>query len=179
MTYSSVVRWGAATLLLSGMVWAVLGFSTVAGFLQAIPGREDVVLFVLAHVLLGAGLVGLHVLQKGSYGLLGRAGLYVALAAISLRVLGAVVFLAGSAALEWISPPATLGMLAGLALYGVATARAGVLPLWYGAALAAAMPVSFPLGAYGTTLFGVILSALGGWLWLRGSVATERPSRVS
>jgi hypothetical protein len=39
-------------------------------------------------------------LQVGSYGLLGRVGLYVALAAVAARIPDAVVFFAGSLALE-------------------------------------------------------------------------------
>ncbi len=100
MSCRAVLRWGALSFVLSGVAWVVLGFSAFAGFLQAIPGREDVVLFIAAHLLLAAGLTGLHALQKDGYGLLGRAGLCIALAAIAARVLGAVVFLAGSIALE-------------------------------------------------------------------------------
>ena len=98
-------------------------------------------MFVAAHLLSVAGLVGLHALQKDSYGLLGRAGFYLALAAMAARAFGAVVFLAGSSALEWISLPATLGMLVGFVLYGVATLRARVLPRWYGVALIVSLPI--------------------------------------
>lgn len=178
MTSAGLVRWGALALMLGGLTWAVLGLSTMVGYLQAIPGREDVVLFIVAHLLTAAGLVGLHVLQRDGYGLLGRAGLYVALAAVAARVLGAVVFLAGSSALEWISPPTTLGMLVGFVLYGVATLRAGVLPRWYGLALAFTMLVSLPLAVYGTTLFGLILMVLGYVLWSRREAANEQPARV-
>jgi hypothetical protein len=165
--------------MLGGVIWVVLGLSALVGYLQAIPGREDVVLFVVAHLLLAVGLVGLHALQKGSYGRLGRAGFYIALVAIAARVLGAVVFLAGSSALEWISLPATLGMLVGFVLYGVATLRARVLPRWYGLALIVSLPVSLPVAVYGTVLFGLFLVVLGYVLWLRRDATTEQPSRVS
>lgn len=56
--------------------------------------------FLIAHLLLAVGLVGLRALQKGNYGILVRAGLYVALATVAARALGAAVFLAGSVALE-------------------------------------------------------------------------------
>jgi hypothetical protein len=137
------------------------------------------VLFVVAHLLLAVGLVGLHALQKGSYGRLGRAGFYIALVAIAARVLGAVVFLAGSSALEWISLPATLGMLVGFVLYGVATLRARVLPRWYGLALIVSLPVSLPVAVYGTVLFGLFLVVLGYVLWLRRDATTEQPSHAS
>jgi len=119
MVSSNLVRWGGLAAMLGGVTWVVLGLGAVVGYLQAIPGREDIVLFVVALLLTATGLVGLHTLQKGSYGLLGLAGFYIALAAITARILGAVVFLAGSSALEWISLPGTLGMLVGFVLYGV------------------------------------------------------------
>ena len=111
MATSALIRWGAIGLMLGGVTWVVLGLSALVGYLQAIPGREDVVLFIVALLLTAAGLVGLHTLQRASYGILGQAGFYVALVAIAGRILGAVVFLAGSSALEWISLPGTLGIL--------------------------------------------------------------------
>ena len=178
MASSSLIRWGAIGLMLGGLMWVVLGLGAMVGYLQAIPGREDVVLFVVALLLTAAGLVGLHTLQKDSYGRLGQAGFYIALAAVAARVLGAVVFLAGSSALEWLSLPGTLGMLVGFVLYGVATLQARVLPRWYGLALIVCMPLSLPLAVYGTTLFGLILVVLGYVLWLRRDASTEQPSRV-
>ena len=175
MATSGLIRWGAIGLILGGVTWLVLGLSAVFGYLQAIPGREDVVLFVVALVLTAAGLVGLHSLQRGGYGLLGRVGFYIALTAVVGRILGAVVYLAGSSALEWISLPGTLGMLVGFILYGFATLQARVLPRWYGLTLLASMPVSLPLEVYGTSLFGLILVVLGYVLWLRKDTTTEQP----
>jgi hypothetical protein len=171
-------RWGAIGFMLSGVAWFVLGLSALLGYLQAIPGREDVVLFLVAHLLLAVGLVGLHALQKDNYGLLGWVGFYVALVSVAARASGAAVFLAGSLALEWISFPGTLGLLVGFVLYGVATVQARVLPRWYGLALIVALPVTLPLATYGTTLFGLILLALGFALWSRGGTITAQPSRV-
>jgi hypothetical protein len=178
MASSGLIRRGAIGFMLGGATWAVLGLSAVFGYLQAIPGREDVVLFVVALLLTAAGLVALHALQGESYGLLGRVGFYVALAAITARVLGAVVFLAGSSALEWLSLPGTVGMTVGFVLYGLATLQAGVLPRWYGVVLIVCMPVSLPLAVYGTALFGLILVVLGYGLWLRKDAATTQPPRV-
>jgi hypothetical protein len=175
MATSGLVRWGAIGFILGGVMWLVLGLSAAFGYLQAIPGREDVVLFVVALVLTAAGLVGLNSLQRGDYGLLGQIGFYLALTAIAGRILAAVVFLAGSSALEWISLPCTLGMLVGLVLYGFATLRARVLPRWYGLALLASMPVSLPLATYGTALFGLILVMLGYVLWLRKDITEQSP----
>jgi hypothetical protein len=178
MTSSGAIRWAATGFIVGGVTWLVLGLSAVFRYLQAMPGREDVVVYILALLFTAAGLVGLHILQNESYGLLGLAGFYIALIAITCRILGAVVFLAGSSALEWISWPATLSMLVGLVLFGVATLLARVLPRRYGLALILAMPVSLPLSVYGTALFGLILMVLGCGLWLRRGAATGQPSRV-
>ena len=173
-----VVRWGAIGLMLSGMIWVVLGLSGMVGYLQAIPGREDVVLFVIALLLLAAGLVGLHTLHQNSYGLLGRVGFYLTFAAVGARILGGMVFLAGSSALEWISLPGTLGMLVGFVIYGFATLQARVLPRWYGLALIVSMPVSLPLAVYGTALFGLILVVLGYTLWSRRDITAASSLRA-
>jgi len=171
-----IIRWGAMGLTLGGAAWLILGLSNVFGYLQAIPGREDVALLVLALVLTAAGLAGLHALQKESYGLLGQAGFYLAMVSLASRALGAVAFLAGSSAIEWVSLPGTIGMLLGFVLYGLATLRAGVLPRWYGMALTVSMPLSLPLAMYGTALFGLILAVLGLALWSRrGATAEQRP----
>jgi hypothetical protein len=158
MASSGLIRWCAIGLVLGGATWLVLGLSAVLGYLQAIPGREDVVLFTVALLFTAAGLVGLHTLQRASYGILGQAGFYVALVAIAGRILGAVVFLAGSSALEWISKPATLSMLVGFVLYGVATLRARALPRWYGSRRFYA-----PLAVFGNVLWDrVVRSDLAG-----------------
>lgn len=171
-------RWGGICLAAGGAAWAILGIGALAGLLEAIPGREDVVIFVLALVFTALGLLGVHSIQGGRTGALGRLGLSVALLAIGVRAAGGIAFLAGSLALERVSLPGTVGMLVGLVLYGVATFRAGVLPRWYGVALAAAMPVSLPLGVYGTTLFGVILVILGIALHVRSSRGEPVAPRV-
>ena len=177
MGSSGLARLGAMGLMFGGVVWVVLGLSAVLGYLQAIPGREDVVLLIIALLLTAAGLVGLHALQRTRYGLLGRASFWIALASLIARALGAGVYLAGSSAIAWISYPwGTIGMLVGFVTYGVATMRARMLPLGYGLALIVSMPLSLPLGAYGTTLFGLIMGVLGYGLWSRRDTDTERQS---
>ena len=177
MGSSGLVRWGAIGLMLGSVVWVVLGLSAVLGFLQSIPGREDVVMLIIALLLTAAGLVGLHALQRNRYGLLGRAGFWIAVLSLLARAVGAGVYLAGSSALAWISYPwGTIGMVVGFVTYGVATMRARMLPRWYGLALIVSMPLSLPLGAYGTTLFGLIMGVLGYALWSRKDADAERQS---
>jgi hypothetical protein len=175
MQSSRAFRWGAVGLALGGAAWLVLGLSNVFGYVQAIPGREDVALLILALLLTAAGLVGLHALQGERHGLLGRVGFYLALPSLVVRALGAAAFLLGSSALEWVSLPGTIGMLLGFVAYGLATLRAGVLPRWYGLALTVSVPVSLPLAVYGTALFGLILMVLGLALWSRKGETPEQP----
>jgi hypothetical protein len=84
---SGPVRWGAVSLTLGGAVWLILGLSNVFGYLQEIPGREDVALLVVALLLTAAGLAGLHALQGESHGFPGRAGFCVALISLAARAL--------------------------------------------------------------------------------------------
>ncbi|AHY46086.1 Hypothetical Protein RradSPS_0803 [Rubrobacter radiotolerans] len=164
---------GAAGFVLSGTAWVALGLGALLGLLAEIPGREDVVLYLLAHGFLALGLAGLHGVQRGRVGFAGRTGLYVALFSVSARALGAAVFLSGSLALEWISSPGLIGMLAGFALYGVAAFRSGTLLRPWGVALALILPVTLPLGQYGTVLFGLFLAALGLALWRKATPAAQ------
>jgi hypothetical protein len=66
-------------------------------------------------------------------------------------------------------------MLVGFVTYGLATVRAGVLPRWYGLALAVSVPASLPLAVYGTALFGLILVILGLALWSWKGDIPEQP----
>lgn len=185
MASSRIVRWGAMGLMLGGVIWVVLGLAPMVGYLQAIPGREDVVLFVVGMLLTAAGLVGLHTLQKDSYGRLGRTGFYVALAAIAAHILGAVLYLAGNPSFQWLSSSVgRFGILIGFVLYGIATLRARVLPRWYGLTLAVSMPISLGMGhllaAYWSSLlFSLFFLVLGYALWSRRTTAAGGASRVS
>ena len=136
-------------------------------------------LLIIALLLLALGLVGLHALQGGSYGRIGLAGLYTALAAIAAQVLGWFVILVGSAALWWlVSPVGPLVKLVGLVLYGAATVQARVLPPWYGVLLIVLMPILVVLGVYGNIWRGLVLIVLGYGLWMHRGASPERPPRV-
>src|SRR5215207_4592507 len=100
---SDIVRWDAISLVSSGVVW--IGSNFVA-FSVADPttgaGRSYFALYVVALLLLVLGFIGLHELQKASYGGMGRVGFYAVVVASLAQVLGLVVFLAGSSALLWL-----------------------------------------------------------------------------
>ena len=68
MASLGLIRWGAIGFILGGLTWLVLGLAARLCYLQAIPGREDVVLYIVALLFTASGLIGLHVLQRGSYG---------------------------------------------------------------------------------------------------------------
>jgi hypothetical protein len=177
MKSSGLVRWGALGLFLGGTVLLLLGLFNLFDGLLAIPGRkDDVVLLALGLVLTAAGLVGPHALQKESYGLLGRAGFYIAVASLLARALRDVIFLAGNQTLlHWIVWPSVWGMMVGLVLMGTATVRARVLPRWYGLALIVSiLPVLLPTRGLGTALFGMIMLVLGLALWMRSGAEQVR-----
>jgi hypothetical protein len=168
MAASNHVRWGAIGFLLGGLVWVVSGLLIVFGSRIMGPHPVYFLLFVVALLLTSAGLIGLHALQEGRYGLIGQVGLYTVLLAFALQTLGTVVLLFGSSAIVWlVSPVGLLVKLVGFVLYGVATLQAKVLPRWYGVALITLVPFSVALLVYGNIWTGLVLLVLGYALWLR------------
>ena len=176
---SELVRWGAVSFMVGGAVWVVVGLLDVTRNPLTTPGPVALVLLVVGLVLSALGLVGLHALQGESYGRIGLAGLYTALAAIAAQVLGAAGLLAGSAALGWlVAPVGLLAKLVGFVLYGAATVQGRVLPRWYGVLLIVFMPVFLVLGAYGNIWMGLVLVVLGYGLWMQRGASVERTPRV-
>lgn len=176
MSLSNLIRWCGLSAMLGGVVF----MSDAALVLTVADPTEDrwLDMFFAAGILLVVvGLVGFHELQKGSYGLIGRVGFYTVVAASLIQVAGLVGFLLGSAALEWLILAGGLGSLAGFALYGIATLRAGVLPRWCGVAIIVALPASIPLGEYASLLFGFIWLTLGYALWSQGRSSAALTAR--
>jgi hypothetical protein len=186
MASSGIVRQGGLAAMVGGalwVVWSLLGrASMVAG------GSFSDALLLLAALLTLAGLVGLHALQGGNFGGIGRVGFYVSAAGLLVQALGALGLLVGGGAAEvffqgLVAPVGSLTVLVGLVLYGSATLQARVLPSWWGLALIVVPPVSFYMNSrvfYGSiALFGLLWVALGYALWSRTDTPTEqRPSRV-
>jgi hypothetical protein len=113
---SGLVRFGGLAAMLAGTVFLVdqiLGLMNPAPYLDA--------MFVVAMLLVLAGVVGFHALQQGHYGHLGQAGFYAVVVGILAQVLGLVLLLSGTMTLLWLVPVATLAVLVGFALHGVAT----------------------------------------------------------
>jgi hypothetical protein len=190
MTSSGIVRFGAIAAVIGGVLWVVwsllgralpyaAGSSSYGGLLRLSAG-----LLLLAALLTLGGLLGLDALQGGSYWNLGRAGFYIAAVGLLAQALAAFVLLVGSEALQWLlAPVGSLAVVVGLALYGAATLRAGVLAPWCGWALIAVPPIASFLNSkvfYGSiALFGVLWVALGYVLWSRRRAPSgQRPSRT-
>jgi len=184
VTTSNLVKWGAAGFVLGGVVWLVAGFIAAFTNLMLSPGivYYYVALGIVARLLLGLGVVGLHTLQKGSYGSLGRAGFYTILVALAAQILGALASLAGTQALAWlVSPVGLLVLIVGFVLYGAASLQARVLPRWYSVLLIIFVPVSAVLGLVllGDIWLGAVLLVLGFVLWQQGEALDEQPPRVA
>src|SRR5215218_7758773 len=126
-------------------------------------------MLLLATLLTLGGLVGLHALQGGNYGRIGRAGFYAAAMGLLVQAMAALFLLMGGEAwevsLQWlVAPVGSLIVLVGLVLYGAATLQARVLARWCGVGLIVVPPLAFYMNSkifYGSlALFGVLWVAL-------------------
>lgn len=179
---SYMVRWSGLAAMVGGAFWVVWSL-LVRVSLEAAGGSFADVLLLLAALLTLAGLVGLHALQGGNYGSIGRAGFYVTAAGLLVQALGALLLLMGVEALWLVAPVGSLAVLVGLVLYGAATLQARVLPPWCGLGLIVVPPIAFYLNSkvfYGSlALFGVLWVALGYVLWSQiGTPTEQQPPRV-
>jgi hypothetical protein len=176
MTSSNIIRWGGLAAMLGGLFWVVWSLLGRVSF-EAAGSPFANALLLLAAVLTLGGLVGLHALQGGNYGRIGRAGFYTAAVGLLVQALAALFLLMGSGAwevrLQWLVAPAgSLIVLVGLVLYGAATTlQAKVLARWCGLGLIVVPPIAFYMHSrifYGSlALFGVLWVALGYVLWCR------------
>jgi hypothetical protein len=111
----------------------------------ATDGPDDYldVLILIPLALTLAAVVALHTIQGERTGWLGRAGFLLALVAIPAVMLGTLFHVVGLNELEWVGfPLGAIGFLAFLVLLGMATARAGVFPRWWGVVLALSQPLT-------------------------------------
>ena len=170
MSVSNLIRLGALATMVSGvlLVAAILVF-------YLFLGRSSPSLYVLSWVLLAialllvpVGMVGFHVLQRHTYGRMGRAAFWlVVVGSVVMLLGGAISFTLGQAGdLSQASPPSgwvavglvglvggLVSMLGGFMLYGEATLQANVLPRWCGVAFIAATPVAVVTSILGFFLF--------------------------
>ena len=162
MSDSNLVRWGALAAMLGGVA-SVMEFIVY----PTNPGLAEVLLLA-AYVLAAVGLVGFHAVQKGSYGRLGRGGLYTASVGSLGAILAMTVSVVGNASLDVLHAIGASLMIIGYILYGVATLQARVLPRWCGVMFSVVGPVAFVVlgfGGYTTIVFGLFWLILGYALW--------------
>ena len=178
-------RWCARAALLGGTLSLVEGLLILSNpeYYDFDPPLELLVLVVEGAALLAAlgGLVGLHVLQSGSYGRWGVAGFLAASAGTALAGAGHIgavpffdfvnvggmayalfalkegVFLAGG--MTYVL--GVVVMSAGYLLLGVATARVRTLPVWSGPALISGLAGLWAGNAVGWILFGLAWVVVG------------------
>jgi hypothetical protein len=185
MKSTNLVRWGALAAMASGAFWIAGGILHLA-YPQDPPGALGhylnylgTAIFSAAYLGMLGGLVGLHTRQVAGYGRLGGAGFLLASAGAALAFVGQATsgIFPQNGALGWLFGDPGFGFMAGivftslgLALMGVVTLRAGVLPRWCGFGLVA-MVVFLALGAYGGfVVVGLIWLALG---YALGSAESE------
>ena len=104
-----------------------------------------------------AGLVGVHLRQRDSYGRLGRVGMLLAL------VGEAAVGVASVRLNEWVFLVTAVTGLVGFVLLAVAIARAPALPHWSGFLLLVGFVALFAVGDgdFGIALSGVVWLVIG------------------
>jgi len=187
MTRTGLIRLGGLAAMTSAVIFVAAPLIS-RYFPQAMPGFSMEALLVVALLLIPLGMVGFHALQSRSYGRVGRAGFWMALAGPLTVALGAVSYLflghVFGTALVWLAT--TVGpllLVAGFVLYGVATLQARVLPRCCGVAFIVALPIalalSIPLSfASLFVVFGLVWLALGYALWSRRGISAQQPQRV-
>ena len=168
MPSSNFIRWCGLAAIVGGVAWTLATILPLVGPPGDWTGRTSL-LFIIAVLLIVVGLVGLHDLQKGSYGYLGQSGLWTVIVGSSALMLGLMVYLlSGSRELLWlVYPVGYLVQTVGFVVYGTATLLARVLPRWCGLGLIFGPPVEFIWELYGGILFGVLWVTLGYMLWTR------------
>ncbi len=175
----------------SGLLSMLAGLVLVATvFLTELVHDDMFYLVAVALLLLLLAVPGLHASQGGRDGRAGRVGAW--LMAVGSAIIALIVSVVGLAALltdfdpeeaGWAFAILVAGFLAlaiGSLVFGIATARAGVLPPLAGIVLAIALPVGILIDVVGAALdageigfyigvpaFAIALAWLGYALWTR------------
>ncbi len=137
---SSGVRAPAPAAALTGLLFLVLSAVSLA----TDPNSGLDLLFAGTWLLAVLPTWGLRAMHGGRDGALGTVGAVALSAGAVANAVGLVVRVAGSDVLAWLAlPVGGLLIFLGLVLLGVAIWRARVLPRWCGAAMVAALPVTF------------------------------------
>jgi hypothetical protein len=137
-------RHATAITTAAGFAWVSL---SMLSLLSPEPARYLDVLFVVPYTLSLAGILGLHALQRRHAGRLERTGAWVSVVGMAVTLVGQVGIITDLEVLKRTALPTGVAIwLLGFALFGVATARARVLPPWAGAAIALSQPLAVVAG---------------------------------
>jgi hypothetical protein len=156
-----LVRVGGLATIVSGVLFVgppLLGYYPHT--YDRLPLPDEVTLLIIGLVLIPIGMLGFHALQGQYYGRLGLAGFLIVLTAPLVAV-------------AW--PVGPLALSVGLALYGMTTLQAKVLPRWCGVLFIVALPVA--LASSNPLPFISIFIVFGlAWLTLGVVLLTQRVS---
>ena len=192
MASSNLIRWAAFGALLSGVAWIAAGLLSLAypqppsGSSYSLVNYLGTAAISIAYLGVLMGLVGIHLRQSDSYGMMGKIGFYLAFIGAALAFVGQATsaIIPSKGALNWLfNNPGFLFLVAlllfvvGLVMLGISTLRAGVMPRWSGIALIGLVVLGF-VGAIGWILSGLVWLALGYVLLSGSSAAGQQPSRV-
>jgi hypothetical protein len=199
MSDTNLVRGGGIGAVLAGVLSLIFSVSSLQGGAQGDGGGGSFLgpafgTIMPIVILLGqlAAIASLHFLQKERYGWLGATGALVAFVGFGLQLMVPLIGVAtGLLLVEVLAGDVSvyLGVLTpfvGLALLGIATIRARMLPSWFGVVLIAGFPVVVVLlGIPGVelrdTVTGVALTifwGLVGYVLLSRGAQSRRPAGV-
>ena len=167
LAYAAIAG-GACWIVLA--LWAVLTASASEqdnpnGALTDAGDYLGYTVFACALGLTVAGLLALHLHQRGADGRLGRLGAAVAMLGCGAQCVVIAGVIVNGEDTSWFgvaAPLAILTWILGSVAFGVATRRAGVLPRWAGTALPLVTFLAIPGSEFGTSvLIGAFLIVVG------------------
>lgn len=134
MTSSGLLRRAALAAFGASAIWFLLSVASVA---EPDPERYLDALIIGPIILTFIAVAAIHTLQRAAAGRLGQIGFWTLGAGTVIAVVVQIAIVASDDART--GPVVLAGLivwLAGLVIYGIATARAGVLPVWSGILIA-------------------------------------------
>jgi hypothetical protein len=188
MVFRRLGRHAETVSMSAGYAWVIL---SLLSLLTPGPARYLDVLFVVPYSLSLVGVLRLHAVQRDRSGQFGDIGFRVSVAGIVTTLVGQTGIIMDTDALTRIVlPVGVAAWILGFLLFGLATARAGVLPRWTGAAIALSQPLAVvaglafspisPLsstGDYsGAISHGLVWLSIGAAIRARGLVVSTGPA---
>lgn len=175
MSSMNWIRWGALAAVLGGVTFMI------GDLLYLMSPESDIQPFVtnVAITFILLGLVGLHVLQRENYGLVGRLGFYMFFAGGLTEMVGSLLVALEGSAFESVMVVGFMTVILGSVFYGVAIWRAGILPRWVGVWFIVAPMSPFVVDAFGGSLQGLLWATLGYFLFSRRGEPARQYPRVS